>query len=684
MTSRLLATLAACLVLGACMGVTATDDTTPPDGEDPVVPGGPITDAQRMAAFDAVNAQVGHLTGSDWQSRQQQMVTWLLGRPEFEDAGANTDGSTWARFNDGRILLLLIVPDSTGEYVPPSVAMRHATRGPARAIPPTAARAASGATAQRPSEIPRSDQARVMVGGAFPGERNIVPEVTRMLTGAGYTIASNEPSASIDDLRVVRGDGFFYYSAHGGSGKSKLRESVYGVTSSTIVNPNTEQRYASDWNNDRLVYAKLYTPGLRAAPGSEVTVYAINEKFIIAHWDFSEGSIVYIAACSAGHADAQAFLTALRRRAGVVIAWNGAFWAPDDHVAAKYLIDRLVGRNEHEEEAPHQRPFDYASILADMEPLHKDRSYWPVQGFAKLTAFPGDKGPAGLLVPSIKHMDMDESSNTLVLNGQFGSDIPVVTMNGSASGVSLLSWGPERIAVNIPASGPQSAGNVVVKANDRKSNARTLSDWRGALNLSFRSGEGDQKWEGPINLHLRADVHSYREEAGQRPVSRWVPVQIARDTDGHLTASGSAGTAGSRVFWEGRADLAARSGNPLAANPIDGVGEIDTDGRKLRIALFVTALHGMEVRHENSGIRAPLPAGWGYGEDGPVAPWNPLPSMHLPLTQTFTIMPGQRRLPEPLSPVLSWGAIQPTHAPQDTMPRVTARVGQAARAGRAR
>jgi hypothetical protein len=78
---------------------------------------------------------------------------------------------------------------------------------------------------------------------------------------------------------------------------------------------------------------------------------------------------------------------------------------------------------------------------------------------------------------------------------------------------------------------------------DHKSNPRRLTEWRGLINYTYQSA-GSLKETITFNVHLRADVHHYRKEAGDQPVpisipNVLVPMQtVAKDSQAWYTIGG--------------------------------------------------------------------------------------------------------------------------------------------------
>ncbi|MCI0435744.1 MAG: hypothetical protein L0271_19195 [Gemmatimonadetes bacterium] len=690
--AQLIRTIIACALLAAC--ASGTDSPTDPRDDDDDGPGTTLTDAQRFATLEAVNARIDVLAGTDANSRRAELLSWLESRREFEDAGTNEDGSLWARFTDGRLLLIIANRD---EFPEPAAAPATGAVGAAASRTPTVltarALAPQLALATPPAELPASTQARVLGGGEPPNGPFMtvfLPALASMLTAGGYQIAETGAGTIDALLRVTGDDGVFYFGGHGGWGTNSAGDNVFGVTTATPLSASNDSTYKGLWLDSSLVYTVPLTPGLRPpfqrCPAPCLGYYAFTAKFVEKHMGrFSDGSVIYIGACSSFDAEfRQAFIN---KNAAVYFGWTAPFQANVDSEATLYLFDRLLGLNDPgvPQENPKQRPFDYVSVHNDM--ARPARGLTTSAG-ARLDYRPGNT-ESGLLAPSIKNMHVDEDSSLLVITGKFGSDPRSsgggeVSINGSSTNqLQIKSWDKEQIVAQIPLSGPNSAGDVVVWNRGRRSNTRRLSQWRGFLpappisspaapsgapwdfNLQFITGDGTRKWEGGVDLHFRVDLSSYRDAAGEPPRFRTIPFQIARDSHGELEASGTSSD-GAEV-WSGIARITTRLADPTAKNVVDGVGEIDTTSPFMRLALYITVLDGMIGT--NPGFTYMIPAVWG-SNDGPLSPLKPLPSLYLPLDTDFGIIGDQRRqVPTGPSSILYWSDIKPRYIPADTLAR---------------
>jgi hypothetical protein len=630
--------------------------------------GGAISGEDRIAAIDAVSDKLENLSGADADARRSEMLAYLRASPEFEASDATEDGSLWARFTDGRLLLIIANRErATIDDIPPDD-IDEGGEGESSGM-------IAAPAAGPPSHLPASLQARFLEGGEPPGSPSVSSDLKSMVRARHYFLAPGAGRGSIDDLKNVQDDGIFYFGGHGGLGQIRDLTRVFAVTSATVVSLENDVKYRDDWDNERLAYSIPIRSGflpfldsgdsLRPATG----YYAFNAKFVRTYMRFSDHSVIYMAACNSS-ADAAFVGTFIQKGAGVYWGWTSGFQAGVDFRASKYVFDRMLGLNRFERRTPRLRPFDYVSIKEDMVRQNIDRSPQLLPGsYAYLTYTVGNT-ESGLMAPSIQYLDVDEATNTLYITGKFGREEPVVEINGQE--LDVKNHTDVLIEADIPPSGPKSAGNVVVWNEQRQSNTRVLSEWRPTFHLEFVEGHGSPplKWGGDIELHFRADVTSYRDEVWEQPRFRDVKFTLARDSHGELTASGENVVNGTGQKWEGSAPIVSRIANPTAPNYLEGLGVIDTEFRQLRLFFYVVIFEGMKVVQVPSGDDESIAYVWAYGADGFLSQMLPLPAMVLPLDNLFGMTAASRRATEENpTAVLSWENHRPLFFAPDTVAR---------------
>jgi hypothetical protein len=612
-----------------------------------------LTPEERVSALDDIVDVANALTAPTVDGRRQELIDYLRSRPEIEDAGADIDGSVWAIFTDGRPLT--IVANQELDADPAALNKRLS-------VLPSAG----------PDEVPRGLNARVLLGGWKDTGHAVNKELEDMLAKRNYTIVSGDGIATVDALKGVQGDAVFYFRGHGGFLHFKDGTSEYSLVTATKVSLLSEIRYKADLDSHRLGYTASVPMNYLPALILKGAHYAMGTKFVEKYLSFEKDSFVWISACFSFGGSAGFRRAFHNKGAGVYFGWTGSFKDGVDNNASQYAFDRLLGLNEYLPEAIKQRPFDYVSVKKDLAREGYDFDRAPTGGIPPvLTYEPGPNGPSGLLAPSIQYMDVNEQNGTLILTGQFGSEEPDVEINGSP--MSLRTWGPKQIVADLEDSGPRSAGYVVVKSRGRQSNTRVLTQWRPVFNIQFLEGSGSPplKWEGPIKLHFRADIASYRDESGEDPKYRMVPFHAARDSDGDITASGSRPSGGTTTTWFGTSHVVNMLLSPSAANVLGMQGEVDTENAQMNMFFFVSVTNGMWIRNTPPGPPSDvaIPYVWAYGEVFLSNP--PLPAMRLNIDDDFNILSDQRRavpLPDP-SAVLFWATADAKFFRPDTAGR---------------
>lgn len=530
--------------LAALFGAGCGDGAAAPDPPGPGgrLPPGELTDARRGAALAAVETRLAELDGADLPDAavNDSLRRWLLARAEFEAAGVDESSSVWARFTDGRLLIIA----NNREPGPPAGAE---ARADARSALPAVQPAAAGAgNAQLPVPI----RARLLhsFGAGFEQVQEPVRDLAGWLAAAGYDVVQGgEGDARVDVLRQVSGDGFFYFNTHGGKGRTRQGQDVFAVQTSSLVTPSTDNLadFRDDLDSGRLVYMTAKNGGkiLGGLVDDWDTRYAITHLFVDRYMSFGENSVVFFNVCFGAneHADVSSFVFAAHKKgAGLYVGWSRSVSSTAAFTAVRYFVDRLLGANRYRPEDPHQRPFDAAAVLEEMgrEGLTTDASTG-----AQLVARPAVAGSASLLRPSIYALEPGaDGADEVTIHGLFGSDPGEAGRAVTVAGVpvAVQEWTPERITVAVPRAGAGSSGDVVVTVRGRKSNARALVAWRGRMTFTLRSvGTLTQRME--FDLHLRGDPDRARQGPGEAPADlpREFSIQAIPDATGSYSVSGS-------------------------------------------------------------------------------------------------------------------------------------------------
>lgn len=625
-----------------------------------------------------LDAKVADLKGDD-EAQKQELLKWLKVRPEYEDSGIARIGNVWARFTDGRLVMVpFLAPETRGAGQPPA--------GPHSAGPPGAA--PPGAAPTPRFIIPASRQARLLDPFTPDLKSPIDDHLIPWLTGAGYTPIRGQ--GSVDSLRAVKGDGIFYIDTHGLTGIERGSNLVFGMVSGVSVYPDdaaTRSIWEEDWKEGRLAYTAGRLGSNR---------YFISHKFVKHYMSFSEGAFIFINACSseAESAFRQAFFD---KGAAVYAGWSRPVRDPTANIVAKLYFDRLLGSNKFrcdkgsyvpqiEIENPKQRPFDFWSLFNDMQQRDLDVDHFSlyygarsaqvmtsqyslsetnIKALAKagvprevlekianlvnvamktptfekalqerlssremlhyaaaiIHAFHFGERDLALpchfrvhwsdkvlssqtgLCPSLMsaYLIPNDNEEELGLIGQFGTGTPRVTVAGVP--IEVKRWegeakklGMGMVVCSLPPEGPGSAGDVVMIVDGRVSNPVPLTEWRVRMRFTHEwiSLTPPLKATGTIDLHFRADFHSYRTFPHEtpRPRSAIAPAQMMASLDSRvqweLSGKGRFKEGTETVAWAGAGKMVRKQARVPGKRPgqFDVVGQLDTQKKAFHVDSF--------------------------------------------------------------------------------------------------
>ncbi len=583
----------------------------PGPGQDPPAAEGEITPEKRLEILKTVEGKFASLDWSNRAAAHEQLVAFLKTIPQVEAAGVTADqGNAWARFTDDELLLLVnnrkATPLSTSES--------------GRIGATTLAGARSG--------LPGSDDALLLnsMGNYYIGGKNGLRRLAEIMGGKGYQIAS--VAGSLEQLKNAKDEGIFYFSGHGGLGQRKSGEFVYGLWTTDSVTVANTKLYRQENKKGNLCYIMAYHNQDRYGKPIPETHYAITAKFVQEHMTFAENAVMYIDAC--GSFTDAAFVDAFRQKSGntgLYIGWTNNVDDDFAYQASKYFFDRALGTNDMytRPENPKQRPFDPAAVLGDMAAkgvsVYNDPER-PGQVARLVAKGPGDA--ITLLRLSIASLQVNEPEGKLYLYGQFGDDPGPgkrsVTVQGTE--VDVEAWGFGLITCKIPSSGPGSAGDVVVKAGEHESNVRRLTEWRGELKFTHPA-EGSIMRTVLFDVHLRADVYSFRTAPGQAPkpytqAPDLVPTNsFARDCSAFYTLSGTGSStyddgcaSGVKVVWhdtQGTIPWTAPGINETHTDRHFGTEvELQPGGFKVKLSVGVTKASTYEQTNYSCGNPATM------------------------------------------------------------------------------
>jgi hypothetical protein len=123
-------------------------------------------------------------------------------------------------------------------------------------------------------------------------------------------------------------------------------------------------------------------------------------------------------------------------------------------------------------------------------------------------------GAYGLLAPTIEYITVHEGTNpTADLLGTFGTPPSDYQVLVGGTPATIRTWTNDIISIELPETGPTSAGDVQVIVRGHKSNIRQITRW--TINAHYKmTGEATLKAEGDFKLVMRADIGEYRQNPG--------------------------------------------------------------------------------------------------------------------------------------------------------------------------
>jgi hypothetical protein len=486
--------------------------------------GGTLTDSLRLVALDAFNAFAATLDYTN-PAVYTRILQYFRSHPETYEAADTSDSfSIWARFKDGRLFIV-----SDGTRAPDSLTTM-------RAAPH------SRSSLQSPlANLPSNQRARLLnaLGAAFEpiggeGAEGTVNTLSNWFSAAGYTPPVG--TASVDGLKLVQGDGVFYFSSHGSWGKTRNTlpngdtVTAYGIWTSDEVTRANEARFNADLSSNpaRLCWYRALHNNNFFGDNRE-THYAITAEFVRQYMSFGTNSLVFFNACASNAPTSADFSAAcIAKHAGVYLGWSKNIDGMESLKAARFFFDRLLGAHEQEPlENPSQRPFEITYVLEDML-LRQFDVHLGNKGITNLVATPffGYGGEPTLIAPTVQVATPPfiPGDSTLWIDGSYGD-------NPGANGTVLLGTTPLTIGrwtpIRIECVPPQSGGNLVVKVRGIKSNTIQLTEWHGQFTLVYR-GPGTLQHRITLNLNFWTDIHNYRvlphKPTNFWPLPRWTYV----------------------------------------------------------------------------------------------------------------------------------------------------------------
>lgn len=498
----------------------------------PTGPSGPISDTQRIKTLDNLASSAETALLPDGSLDRAAFLAKMKAQAEFRGAGVSPDGSLWAQFADGRLVIVPVVvtPSAADLSTTPEAAAGYAKlAAPVQAAPSPRMPSAEDPILQagKVGSLPASDKAIVMraVGSGFVDEAYFINQALNK-----WKYKSSIVDPTVDNLLTqIQDVGVFYLNTHGGEGckgafaecetvetpaASSARSTAwtavtwtFGLATSTRVSAELDKKYASYLSGGELAYMLATVEG----EGPRLWSYAITSEFIARHFRFSENSLVVLDACGGAMGGLESALG--QANASVFVGWTAPTYVGQ---RTRYFFDRLLGINGtrpvpgFKPASPKNRPFDYQAVMAAMQRLGLD--VIPAGGEMKVPATLIAQrlgGSFGLLRPTIERLTVNEADNKLILTGVFGEEEGEVYIGGAKVAAE---WGSEEIRAELgKATEASGSGEVYVKVGDHESNRVPLTLWSVKFTYTEEPNEAitGHNWLY-LDVYWRADVHTYR------------------------------------------------------------------------------------------------------------------------------------------------------------------------------
>jgi hypothetical protein len=650
--------------------------------------------AARLGAMHAVAVAFAKLPHKSALDDAKALLTFIQkDRKAFSAAGIY-DGQLWAKFADGKLLVVANAGTSTKAVKPNEPA--PAQRLPARR---DTLRLRAGAI---------RSTAYVFGNSVFFPNQPIAP-IAKALQNTGYDVVAGD--ATVDNLKAVHDARVLYLSTHGVAIRFKGEVAAYAVETATRVSANGDVRYAGDIADGSIIYGMgAY---LDAVSNKEELdpVYVVSRKFFQKYVRFEKGSldnsVVYIDACfSASPLIVGAWSSTMKSLgATAYVGWTKETGDGDADTAAEYFFDRTLPEDQTqgaihvERPSPPQPAADLLTAYLWMKQVGLtvsdalDNQHFP----------PLDTGTASTLeivnlaAPNIPQLA--PLLQRLIVQDVFYPNTPSTISGvgewGAPQDAASLAWGISKSvtgpietqfppptssagSVKSPIPSNVSNGYVRVVEDGVKSNAAPLTEWDGTisdketLTIGQASSFGDTgkvTYTAVLHVGLRTDVNPTRTKIDGKALpfalefSNFMP-----SSTGTLSGTGSWTVNGVTVTYSANSEKATVAPEYIVPGTSPAsffVAQLtyqasfgcDTAPDSLRTACLVVDLYGPDV-----ATCTTTAGGCPAGSNGTPVPWQS--------NNTTLCGPGGTTIPFTMNrkyalsaPTLSCPAFTPSSSP---------------------
>jgi|GEM_PF-6630049 len=376
------------------------------------------------------------------------------------------------------------------------------------------------------------------------------------LQASGYKNVTAK-ALTVDNMLALKGTplSILYISAHGGGFDGFLNIAPwYELLTSTPVSPELDLKYQALLASDASGAAQLQHA--QTAPFAK-PVYSVTTKFFATNVTFGANALVYVTAChsAAPAPGAQSIIRAIQGAStnAVYLGWTKTVLTTDGLESAAFVFDRMLGETSPspfsgapKPESPPERPFSLEEVLAygasrardDGQPTTEATSCSnsnvldaPLLDGCNSKLVESSSGSANLmLAPSIAHMQVDETTGTLTVSGEFPGSSGSFAIDstppaqGGGTVLTASTWSATTATAQIQPSGPTAAGYIVARTMGVSGNAAPLTMWRGLTvdhsgKRTGDSGNYTDSFKITGSYDFRADIHPYRPAPGAAPTS---------------------------------------------------------------------------------------------------------------------------------------------------------------------
>jgi hypothetical protein len=585
------------VALAACTGKASSSPTPPSTGGYP-----PLTDKDLEGHVEALNAMesiVDALLATSTQPSAQALAVALAKAPHVLRTGVaqGERTSAWVELAPGQVTAIVEVgPD-------PFPATTTLPTGELPPLPAPAAlsapRASALASATAPTFVLMTD------GRAIHNE-----DIKKILTDKGYQGWNVAPT--LKNLRLVGSQNILYLGGHGGvvtedqcyEPGTKNVPPCYSVMTVEPVPVTSIADWPAAIRQDLEARRIDYLLDL----STRTKKFGITANFVRTYFRFKDNSLFMLEACLSANVDrATSWLSAFNDvNLATFVGWEGLVASPDASESALLFFDRLVGANSVQPILdPPTRPFDPEGVRKSLGA--KIATYYdpgngepPVKAYMKIP--PRPTAPF-VGAPSIGTVSTDARKKQATAVGMFGKDPGASrrTVKVSGAEVPVVSWSEQAIVAELP---PGDGGDFLISVDGVDSNPVQLTEWRATftqeLNMWFAFDPTDvTNATGTFTIRFRADVHDYREQAGEAPIQQvLVPFEIEEGStlegNGTATFNGVTTPFSGNTSLLGRLDYSSTKGwlnaqtwpFPPNTDFLDGLGWIDVSARKLYLFLY--------------------------------------------------------------------------------------------------